>query len=283
MTDFNSEINNAVDDELEPFLGTNDKILAKMIQQGIENMLAFDKTNNAISVLPQDPEYIGFNLYLCNILAETTLATLAVVNAKSVTVTSGTGALVGDCINIRQGTKIFQSIITVVSGNVITFASPLDNAFTVGALICFAEWNLSANGSVTPKVYKVCPPPNARFHIASISITMTDAAVMHEGLFGNIARLTKGIIGRRTDGQISNYFLISNNVGFFQNGYETYYPAKAPSGVYSFNARKKFMEIHGNVIALEGITADELQIIVQDDLTGIDEFTVTVQGHIVED
>lgn len=259
---------------------------AVYIEEGVEKALqdnGYNAPYNSINVLPQDPEYIGFNLYLCKDLGTTTLDVDVVVDEKTVTVTSATGALVGDCINIRQGSKIFQSLIRAVNGTLITFASPLDNAFTAGATVCFGEWNLNIDGSTTPQIFKVCPPPDAKFHVASISITITDDATMDDSKFGSLTRLANGLICRRTDGQIFNYFLISNNAGFYQAGYDTQYPEKVPSGVYAFNARKHVMDTNGSIIALNGATTDEFQIIVQDNLTGISEFTIVVHGHIVED
>ena len=111
---------------------------------------------------------------------------------------------------------------------------------------------------------------------------MTDDAAMDDSKFGSLTALTNGIIARRTDGSIANFFLVTNNAGFFQYGYDTTYPDKVPAGVYSFRARKDVRNINGTIIGLDGTTDDELQIIINDNLTGLSEFTVQVHGHIVE-
>jgi len=107
-----------------------DKMNSFLVAKGVEGTGAYNPDYKCIDVLPQDPEYIGFNLYLCNELGATTLAVLAVVDAYTVTVTSATGALVGDCINIRQDSKIFQSIITIVAGNIPVVACAIAFSFS---------------------------------------------------------------------------------------------------------------------------------------------------------
>ena len=58
----------------------------RFIKTGIEVSDPYNTDYKAIDVLPQDPEYIGFNLYLCSRLAETTLASNATLNGTTVAV-----------------------------------------------------------------------------------------------------------------------------------------------------------------------------------------------------
>ena len=257
------------------------KVLDTIIEDSLKGV-AYNSDYKAFDVLPQDPEYIGFNLYLCSQLAETTLASDAVINTITVVVTSATGITVGKAINIVQGTRIFQSLITNVVGTTITLASPLDYAFTASAYVCSGNWNMNQNGSVTPVIFKLQPPSSVKFHVTAISVTMTDDATMDDSKFGSLTALTKGIVARRVDGDIYNYFLITNNAGFYQNGYDTSYPDKVPAGVYSFRARKDLRNTNGTIIALDGSTDDEFQVIVPSDLTALTEFTIQLHGHIVE-
>ena len=245
---------------------------------------SYNEDYQALDVLPQDPEYIGFNLYLCSQLAETTLASNATLNGNTIVVTNATGFATGKAINISQGNRIFQSLITNVTGTTITLASPLDYAFTTGAIVETGNWNLNQNGSVTPVIFKIKPPSGVKFHITAISITITDDGTMDDSKFGSLAALANGIVCRRVNGNIANFFLITNNRGFYQTGYDYQYNDRAGgTGAYGFLARKKIREVNGNIISLNGATDDELQIIVRDNLTGLTEFTVQAHGHIVED
>ena len=275
--------NSVIDDNIEYAFSTNTKNMAVMVQQGIQATGAYNPNYKCIDVLPQDPEYIGFNLYLCSQLAQTTLASNSTLNGTTIVVTSATNITTGKAINISQGARIFQSLVKAVSGTTITIASPLDYAYTTGATVCVGNWNLNQNGSVTPVTFAVQPPPNAKFHITAISVTMTDDATMDDSKFGSLTALTNGLIARRIDGSTANYFLITNNSGFYQAGYNTDYPTKVPSGVYAFRARKDLRNTNGNVIALDGRTNDQLQFIVRDNLTTLSEITVVVHGQITED
>lgn len=284
MTDeYDNIVNSAVDDTIEYAFSADTKKIAKMVQQGIQATNAYDTYYKSINVLPQDPEYVGFNLYLCSQLAQTTLASNATLNGTTIVVTSATGITTGKAINLLQGDRIFQSLVKNVSGTTITLASPLDYAFTAGATVCSGNWNLNQDGSTTPVTFKIQAPPDVKFHITAISITMTDDATMDDSKFGSLTALTNGLIARRVDGSTANYFLVTNNAGFYQAGYDTDYPTKVPSGVYAFRARKDLRNTNGNVIALDGTTLDQLQFIVRDNLTALSEFTVVVHGHIVED
>lgn len=259
------------------------KVLDTIIEDSLKGV-AYNEEYKAYDVLPQDPEYIGFNLYLCSQLAQTTLASNAVLNANTIVVTSATNITTGKAINLSQGARIFQSLVTNVSGTTIKLASPLDYAFTAGANVCSGNWNLNQNGSVTPVTFVVQPPPNAKFHITSVSITITDDGAMDDGKFGSITALTNGVVARRVDGSTFNYFIVTNNRGFYQAGYDKTYNDKAGgTGVYGVELRKKFLEVNGNVIALDGATLDQLQFIVRDNLTTLTEFTVQAHGHIIED
>jgi hypothetical protein len=243
-----------------------------------------NESYSALDVLPQDPEYIGFNLYLYSQIAQTTLANNPSLYATTIVVASATGIVAGQAINIAQENRIFQSLVTNVAGTTITLASPLDYTFTSGADIYTGNWNLNLNGSSTPRIFKVQPPPKAKFHISAISITMTDDAQMDDAKFGGITALTNGIIARRVDGSSFNYFLVTNNRGFYQAGYDkTYNDRAGGTGVYGVEFRKKLLEVNGNIISLDGATSDQLQFIVRDNLTALTEFAVQVHGHIVED
>ena len=276
--------NSVIDDSIEYAFSTNTKNMAVMVQQGIEHTGAYNPNYKCIDVLPQDPEYIGFNLYLCSQLAQTTLASDSTLNGTTIVVTSATGITTGKAINLRQGARIFQSLVTNVNGTTITIASPLDYAYTAGTTVCVGNWNLNQNGSVTPVTFAVQPPTDAKFHITAISITITDDATMDDSKFGGITALTNGIIARRVDGSTANYLIITNNRGFYQAGYDYQYNDRAGgTGAYGFLARKDLLKTNGNVIALDGATNDQLQFINRDNLTGLSEFTVSVHGHIVED
>ena len=244
--------------------------------------LPVDKYGN-VEVSIQDQFSTSIDLYLCSILGTTSPTTQISIDDKSTTVDNITGATVGDCINIRENDRYFQSIVNGVAGNVVSFASPCDYNFTTNADVCFGEWDLSTvNGSVNPVEFFVCPPENAKYDIYTIVVSFEDNSAMYESTFGGISALSNGFVIRITDGYTKNLCLISNNGGFKEYGFDTIYETKVPSGTYAFSANKNFKETNGVSLRIDGSTQDKIRVIVQDDLTAITKLSVSVHGHLVE-
>jgi hypothetical protein len=63
--------------------------------------------------------------------------------------------------------------------------------------------------------------------------------------------------------------------------YDTAYADKRPSGSFGFKFRRTFggQGKNGVVIRLTAIHGDSLKLIIQDDLTGLDDFYIVAQGH----
>lgn len=237
-----------------------------------------------VGAFVQDQTTEPIDLYLCNEKGSTTPTAAIAVDDKTVSVASVTGAVVGECINIREGTRFFQSLITDITALVITFASPADFAFTTDAEVCFGQWDVStANGSVTPVIFEMRPPSGAAYDIYRLSISMEDNAVMYESTFGGITQLANGLVGRVKDGYYKNLFVVVNNGGFREYGFLTEYPSKVPSGSYAFWGDKGYSDGNGVALRLDGSEGDSIQIIVQDNLTDITNIAVTAHGHVVED
>lgn len=252
----------------------------------IKNLLegSVDGSGGSIGIKLNELSKRGFNLYLCKNLATTTLSATPTVGSVSVTVASANGAVVGDCINIKEGCMVFQSIIKSINGLIITMSSPIDSVYTNSAQVCFGEWNFAtANGSVTPVIFQICPPSGCRFIICSITFTISDGTAGDISKFGGGNALSNGIVARRIDGDIATFFLISNNGGFKQYGYSVDYNDRAGgAGLYSVEAFKDLRMTNGAPIFLEGITQDEFQVYVPDNLTGLTEMTCVAHGYIEE-
>lgn len=234
-----------------------------------------------VAVQDQNTESIDF--YLCNNLASTNPSAEIKIDDTTISVDSVVGAVVGNCINITEDARLFQSVISTVGVDTISFASPCDYNFSTSASVCFGEWNLAtADGSVTPVEFTMCPPDGVSYDIYDITVTMEDNTQMYESKFAGIDTLDNGIVGRTVDGVTKNLFLITNNGGFREQGFSTAYPDKVPTGTYAFWADKNYVTKNGVSIRLNGDTSDKIEVIVQDDLTDISKVVVTIHGHIVE-
>lgn len=239
---------------------------------------------NAKNVIIQDQFSEAIDLYLCK-LNGTTNPTIAITKGtQTINVVSNIGAVVGDCINIKDEYNYFQSIVTNITGTVITIASPVDKDFPITSSVCFGEWDLSqANGSVTPVSYFICPPSKVKYDIYTIIISIEDDSVMYESTFGGLPALTNGIILRVTDGYDKQLFLVTNNGGFTEYGFTTKYSDKVPSGTYAFWAVKNYKDVNGVSLRIDGNNEDRIEVIIPANLTGLSKMAITVHGHLVQD
>jgi len=223
------------------------------------------------------------SLFLTHSLVNTTLLNDESMDSITVNVVNTTGCIPFDAINIIDKKNYFQALITSITANTITMDMPLDVDFNaVDTKVQCAEWDLSkTDGSITPVEFSIQPPKNATWHLTSTVITILDNKEMDSSLFGGIPSLTNGIIGRFTNEHKKNLFIIYNNNGFVLRGFDLKYIEKSPAGVFGLNANLNGMDTFGTVINLHGGTYERWGSINQDDLTGLTEVAITVNGHNV--
>ena len=177
-----------------------------------------------------------------------------------------------------------QAIVKSISGKNITINVPLDYNFTTNAKVIFCEWNMNYDGSNNTLYYTISPPENVTWDITRIIFSITDDAAMDSTTFGGIASLPNGVVLRVKDDNYKNIFVVSDNGGFAERAYDvTYDDRRSPVSEYGFRVRRTFsgQDKDGVVIRLNGSKNEELQLIIQDDLTDITKFAANVQGHIV--
>ena len=159
----------------------------------------------------------------------------------------------------------------------------MDFAFTTAAVIHIGTWNLAVDGSGTTKIAHIVVPPECKFNIYQLNISITDNVVMDSAKFGGISALTNGILFRMVNSTVKNLPLIVNNIGFSEQGCDISYDPKAPAGVYGFQAKKNYNIVNGVSLRLNGETNDEIQCLIRDDLTDLTMFNITINGHVAQD
>lgn len=201
------------------------------------------------------------------------------------TVLAGHGAVAGNLVCIKESERFYQGEILSVTATTITLDTPLDYAFTVGAICTATSKELAVNGAVTTQVFHVRPNTGVKWDITRMIFFIEGTGAMDNGKFGDIAALTNGIVVRKKDGTYKNIFNIKSNGDFATRAYDITYDAKAPAGTTAVRVRRTFSgkDKNGVVIRLNGDVADDLEILVRDNLAGLVSFNVIVQGHLVED
>ena len=108
---------------------------------------------------------------------------------------------------------------------------------------------------------------------------------MDDSLFGGMSPLTYGIQVRKniTGGDYVNYWNAKFNGEIALVCYDFTYASKAPAGSFGLRFRNSYggQAKHGVTIRLD--PGDTLEVLVQDDLTDLEEFHMMAQGHLVTD
>jgi len=222
----------------------------------------------------------------------TTTAPLA-KDANVLSVASVGTAIVGDNLVVFDPISVRYSQFKIVAINTldITLDSLNDTLFPIGSFVDIGSSNLSVDGSVTPVVFGVRNPSGAP---ADIELTLDITRIIFKckadtavdlAKFGDLARLTNGLLLRSENGDDFNIFNVKSNGEIAGIAYDwTPYISTNPNqGQDGFVSRLTWAS-QGKMGAVVRLPiGDDLQLIVQDDLTDLAELVVTAEGSLVLD
>jgi hypothetical protein len=263
--------------------------------QRVGNLVEVDRENTvfvetrldeSVDVFIQDQNSPIVNVLMHQDLSTITLAANTVVNSRNIVLQAGHGVSPGELIYLRQASNFCQAIVTSVAVNTITLDTPVGCIFTPLAIAVRANADLSVNGSVAPVTFHLQPPPAVpAWDIMRLSLTITDNVAMDDGTFGGLAALTNGALLRKknSDGTYTNIGNAKTNgqLRLFCESGE--YATRAPAGEFGFSVKCVFQPSAGVVVRLDPSLNEELEILVQDDLTALLSMTAVAQGHEVVD
>jgi hypothetical protein len=239
-------------------------------------------------VLVQDQTTPLVNLYFQQAKgAPTTLTANVAIDDLSFDVADATDYAIGDYIGVFAGVsgegRYFFANVTNVSSLTITVDTPFDFAFQSGDPTISSTNNLAVDGSSTPQTFVISGTTDYDIDITRLIFTMSMSSTPDDGLFGNITKLTNGVILRKTDGVTRNIMNIKDNGELANYSYDLTYSTKSGGGGtdglrarYTFGGQNK----QGSVIRLTG--GESLELIIPDNLSSITRFRVLAQGHIVD-
>ena len=242
-----------------------------------------DKT---IDVVIQDSTSPLIIIKATETILDTTITTNMIIDAYSITLASVVGVLVGHQLTIFSPITKRYSVFTILGivGNIITVDNPIDFAYSSGDFAQVGNTNLAVNGSVTPKMFSIRNTSAADIDISldfsKIIISMQTTSLGNYNEFGNITKLTKGLVCRVINGRIENIFNIKNNREIDNLMFDFKFIATKGSAQDGLSARFKVKEL-GAVIRVKPL--EDIKFIVQDDLTLLSIFEISVQGSVVVD
>jgi len=238
----------------------------------------------ALDVVVSDTKIDIINLSLIQETAiSTTIATSQNAGDTTITVVDGSDFAVGEYLTIQQGNNLLDNHFEVTAKpdtNEITLDMPIDIALDDTAVVKKVLDSMNVNGSLaSPQIFRLKPPEDEVWHITRLLFTMEDDVAMDDGKFGGLTALTNGVVFRRfNDGVYTTFANFKSNRKFMDSMYDVEYNPKAPAGTYGLRGRWTLTKA-GVVIRLDGSTNDELQVLVQDDISGLLGMHITAQGH----
>jgi hypothetical protein len=208
----------------------------------------------------------------------------------AVTVDSVVGFTVGDVVKLEEDVdglgiqEIGVVTITVIAGSVLTFDRPISNEYTTAATIERVVINMAVVGTLAnPRVFQIDPPLGTVWQFTRIIISISDGTAMDDGKFGGIPALTNGVSLRATTaaGRVVTFGNWKTNGDMALDMFDIQYTDKAPSGENGLRGRWTFTK--AEVVAeLDGDATpiQQLEILIQDDLSDLTSFEIKGQGRV---
>lgn len=234
------------------------------------------------------PAVIGkFN----NVQGGSVTDTATVINAYTITILDATDFIVGTYV-VMYSTVIdryYLGYVLEILGNVLTMDTPIDAVYPVGSIVGAAVTNMNVDGSGTPVVFglrgaPVENPLNLTFDITRIIFSCITDSPCDLSTFGNLPKLLRGLVLRKRDGDYYNIFNCKSNgdidgITLDLKIYAALNPAQGQDG---FTARLTFAGQDKIGVVQRLAEGEDLEFLVQDDLTDITLLEVVAEGHIVD-
>lgn len=222
------------------------------------------------------------------IVIETTTTATPTIGDYTIDVASATSFVVGQYLTIynEPENRVYFSTILSIASLTITLDTPIDFEFPIGSFVSVASTNMNVNGSVTPQIFGIRNPTGVdiplKFDIVRLMFICLTGGTTDLSKFGDITGgLTRGVVVRRVDGSTQNIFNAKTNGDLHNLMYDFHLEeakGNAPDGFIgrmTFGGQSKM----GAVIRIG--SDEDLQIIIQDDLTSLDQFSIIAQGSQV--
>jgi hypothetical protein len=262
--------------------------LGKATQWGRE-LWAPGEKNGGIPVNIQDQTSKALDLPFVQPTAPfTTLAADAFPEDRTITVASTTGFIDGAAIIVASPAGAFYQgeQVGVAVGNVITLDTPLDVKCLTGCNVVVGTIGMNIDGSSTTQIFQIGPvgiETGIAVDITRIMGYIQSGVAMDDSTFGGLPALEYGIVLRNHNSEISNIWNVKTNGEIGLLCFDSALSNRAPAGSFGFRFRNTYAGQTKHGVALRLLPGDTLEVLIQDNLTGLEVFTMMAQGHYVTD
>jgi hypothetical protein len=246
--------------------------------------------DGALDVVIQDSTSPIIIAKFSKIKTETTLTSGTAKEDRIINVTSAASFVVGDYLTIYSiaDNRVYFGNILAINTLAITLDTPLDFEYSAGAIVSVGSINMNVNGSVTPQIFGVRNPTadDVPFSFDVVNIVFQCLTIGANDLskFGDIVGgLTRGLVLRFVDGTYRNIFNVKTNGEFKNLMYDFEIQAVSGNQQDGFTGRLTLGgQSHFGAVIRIG-PGEDLQVIVQDDLSSLVRLRIIAEGSAAVD
>lgn len=246
-----------------------------------------DRGNTAVKTFIQDQTSQSLDLPFTQDVVTTTLDGSPTRGSRFFDVVSAASIAAGHIIEIGDASAFIQARVLGIVSNTLEIDSPMTRAFAGGSNVVVKTDNLLVDGSVTPQVFAVSPEPPQNGDITRVIVRMEASTVMDSGTFGPVPALTNGCVVRvkLQNGDFRNIINFKSNGEFISHCFDNEFLPNNGNNIRLVTERLTWagQSKHGVTQRVDGARGEELQIVIQDDLTDLTflTFSIANQGHEV--
>lgn len=212
----------------------------------------------------------------------TTIAIETIIDTTTINVVDSTGMAIGQNIFIVDDLNNIVETFEVlgISANAISIDTPVGHVFAIGTYVGTSNINMAVDGSTTPVIFNLktgIENADITTHLTRIILVMKTATAPSVEKFGDITALTKGIYLRKKNGEAVTYFNAKTNGKLMGLAYDVDFLDAAKFGEFGVKMRLTFEKM-GSIIELA--QGEDLELVIQDDLTSLITMVAVVEGHI---
>jgi hypothetical protein len=242
-------------------------------------------------VLLQDPTNPLAIVCFNHVEGTTTLTTQANIDDRIINVTDSTGITAGTYVGIfnLETDRFYEGFVVSVNVNALTMDTPIHAVFEIGDLVGFGTNNMNVDGSVTPIIFGLRgadPGIDVTVDVTRIIFSCLTLDPADLSKFGDIdGGLLNGIVIRQRNGRYNSILTAKTNgqMANLMYDFQIYASLNPAQGQDGFVARMTFSGQSKMGAVVRVGPGEELEMIIQDDLTQLISFTAVIEGHIVVD
>lgn len=284
--DISFDYKNNTDVTIEDKNGNNQRASLVVVANGLP------ETGKAVDVAIQDqitpPVIANFN----QILGFSLTSVATVIGEYTITVDDASSFSSGNYVIMYSPSdlRFYLGHVLSKATNMLTMDNPLDFAFPVGSVIKSTNTNLAVNGGTTPVVFGLrgvseTYPFDVVFDVTRIMFFCETASACSLALFGDLTALTKGLVLRKKNGDYYNIFNVKSNgeLAGIMYDFQIIASTNPVFGQDGFIGRLTFAGQDKIGVALRLRSGEDVELLVQDDLSGLTKLEVVAEGHVVSE